>query len=487
MKMSAQRPNFNKAFSICFANRNLLKRGIDDIDYELSDSGKDNITPWDLFRGETGKRCVLLLVLQMKYQIELYRQIKSGEQHNVDLHVQMLLIDCSMPRNSLKVMDNHHKEPRVEDHEETTYAYFDDADIRINCESLVRFVDKFLNFIIEQFKYHTNECLALPTESCIICSSRKDMEEQIEEVTPLLEGFGIFSNDIPDKLETVKVESTPQSSATDKTNISIKFDDTMKAPTLQEEPNYERFSDIVVNKYKILGKYYSDGNVSENDKQHPFLLLYCDKNRVVKAVGCNSVNEALKQASTLCDISENPFPVVFIASTDERKKASSPSVPKRMVKKCGSKIGTEDSPSQVATLMVPEGREPFEVQLLFYLDTGADSGSVGFNLHIIRHFVLTVENINDKLKPAIICEIRVGNHVDADIHVFDVDEHPNWNAISLAVLKKYRMYIDFKNNKVELGRHENVAEVETKDSLQVTFKRDSQMSSLSVESNREDL
>ena len=211
------------------------------------------------------------------------------------------------------------------------------------------------------------------------------------------------------------------------------------------------------------------------------MILYSDTNNVSKVVYCTFVAEVRVQANSLQDISNDPFSVVLISVTDyEFPKIISR---KRMVQKFSSdsscKVGEEETPSLVGTLQTPPGREPFDFPLLFYIDTSADTGSVGYNYHIIKHFILTVENINGSDEPAILCNFIFDNITGEDIQVFDVDEHPKWNAIGLSVLKNYRIYLDIRNGKVKIGKHEDVIEKESEETFQVIFKQETTDKSLS--------
>ena len=253
------------------------------------------------------------------------------------------------------------------------------------------------------------------------------------------------------------------------------------SPTLQEEFSWKRFKATVLEKYNDLKRYYKENFKSFKDKELPVVILYSDTNNVSKVVYCTFVVEVRVQANSLQDISNDPFSVVLISVTDyEFPKIISR---KRMVQKFSSdsscKVGEEETPSLVGTLETPPGREPFDFPLLFYIDTGADTGSVGYNYHIIKHFILTVENINGSDEPAILCNFIFDNITGEDIQVFDVDEHPNWNAIGLSVLKNYRIYLGIRNGKVKIGKHEDVIEKESEETFQVIFKQETTDKSLS--------
>lgn len=488
MKSVIIKSDFGKAYSNCFANRKLLKDKINEVDYDLSDFTRNDITVKDLFRHEKGRQCVLYLVLQMKYQFKLYDQIyRDLDMSNSGEHLHILLNEYNMQWANSKMLEEHKESPRIEERDGTTYACLDDVGVDINCELLVNFVDKSLNLINEQISNHQKQCLI---NFCPICTSIQAFDESTEELTPLLTDFGIYSlanNSFEQESEPFLSDSGYLPGEVASSDSSIEFEESHNSTSLQEDYTWERFNEIVLHLYHTLAEHYSNEDVEHIDES-PVVLLYCNCYGKIKELGFNSLNEAQKQANRLNDIAQDPFPVVLITTTN-RCKSSRPVVPvkKRMVQKLGSKVGTEDSPSLAGMLKVPEGRKPFQTELLFYLDTGADSGSVGYNLHIIKHFVLTVENINGELKPAIICKVNVTSNVDEDIQVFDIDEHPNWNAIGLSVLKNYRVYMDVKNNKVELGKHENVTEKETEDSFQVIFKKDHQMPNFSPNSNGQEL
>ena len=133
--------------------------------------------------------------------------------------------------------------------------------------------------------------------------------------------------------------------------------------------------------------------------------------------------------------------------------------------------GREDTPCIHGTLHTAPGAEHCKFPMLFYMDTGADSGSVGYNYNILKNSVLTACEINDSLEPAILCKVTSNTITGENVQEFDIDENPNWNAIGLSTLKNYITYLDFKNDKLLMRKHEDVTVQETEETTQVTFKK----------------
>jgi hypothetical protein len=312
--------------------------------------------------------------------------------------------------------------------------------------------------------------------------TRMKIEDSDHDTTPLLQDIALCS--ITDEFQNDKTDSIdfhPHDLNNPRDSVELDLTFNEQAATLQEEYSWERCKKIVLKKYKDLKRYYEENVDSFKDMEQPVVILYTDTSGDVKVVNCPSIPEARLTANSLHDISEDSFPVVLISTTDYK----SPNIVsrKRMVQKnnyeSSSKVGEEETPSLPGTLQTPEGRKSFEYQMLFYLDTGADTGSVGYNYHIVKHFIFTVENINGSLEPAILCNFQSAKIVSEEVQIFDVDEHPNWNAIGLSILKNYRIYLDIRNGKVEIGRHEDVVVNETDETFQVIFKKDTVDRSLS--------
>lgn len=461
------------AFQACFKNRSDLVDTINKIDYILSESESNQgrcFTVNDLFLEKSeklGMRCAGLLLQQVRYQYHLLHHIP----HNGDFEI--LLDEFHVDAGCLK----HILSTEVRNHdlsmtETQTFVHITCAETRIpfkpiECQSLVKFTDKFLQLILTKLQDHQNDC---KLEKCNHCTSLS--EEDIEaHSSPLLKDFGVYEFDETDSTDCQEYRDFENPINRMESNVSF---NEQAGPTLQEEFTWEHFRTLVLRKYNDLKKYYEDNFKSFKDEELSVVILYTDTKDVVKVVYCASIAEARIRANSLQDISNDPFSVVLISVTDyEFPKIVSR---KRMVQKLRpdspSKVGEEESPSLLGTLQTPAGRKPFQFPLLFYIDTGADTGSVGYNYHIIKHFILTVENINGSYEPAILCNFVSDNITEEDIQVFDVDGNPDWNAIGLSVLKNYRIYLDIKNGKVKIGKHEDVIEEENEKTFQVIFKQE---------------
>jgi hypothetical protein len=474
--LSPNNSEYFHAFRACFNNRDDLVDTINNVDYILSEIRDRPITINDLFlekNDNLGMRCAKLLLQQVRCQYQLLNHIP----HNGDL--QILLDEFSMDGGCIKHLlsnevTNHVHDLKMSEAQTNVHISFAKTSTRlkpINCQSLVNFTDKFLKLIIKKLQIHQEDCeLGL---SCVRCNSFTDEDIDVHKLTPLLEDFGSYFT-----IDEVQNEETDTTDYRDLTNprdyleLNVSFN--QQAPALQEEYSWERFKDIVLKKYKDLKQHYEENVDYFKDMELPVVILYTDTKGVFKVANCASIPEARLKANSLEDMSKDLFPVVLISTTDYKL----PDIVsrKRMVQKfnfySSSKVGQEDTPSLPGTLQTPPGREPFEFPMLFYLDTGADTGSVGYNYHIIKHFILTVENINGALEPAILCSFNSAKITSEEVQVFDVDQHSNWNAIGLSVLKNYRIYLDIRNGRVEIGRHEDVTENESDETFEVIFKKD---------------
>ncbi len=475
-----------KAFQACFNNRKELLETINNADYYLSDIRHRHITINDLFlekNEDLGMKCAKLLIEQVRYQYQLLNHIP----YNGDLQILLdeFSVDSGLKNLLSNEVTNHVHDLNIPETQTNVHIYLRTSITLepINCQSLVQFTDKFLQLIIKKIQIHQDDCELDPCHRCESCKTLTDEDTDVD-TTPLLKDFGsvyLTMNELQnDETDTTDHQDYPQDLNKLHKYVELNLSFNEQAATLQEEYSWERFKKIVLNKYEDLKRYYEENVESFKDMELPVVILYTDTNGVVKDVNCASISEARLKANSLQDISKDSFPVVLISTTDHKF----PNIVsrKRMVQKfnydSSSKVGEEETPSLAGTLQTPPGREPFEFQMLFYLDTSADTGSVGYNYHIIKHFILTVENINGSLEPAILCNFNSAKITTEEVLIFDVDEHPNWNAIGLCVLKNYRIYLDIRNRRVEIGRHEDVTENESDETFEVVFKKDIVVNSL---------
>ncbi|CAB4027214.1 Hypothetical predicted protein, partial [Paramuricea clavata] len=181
-----------------------------------------------------------------------------------------------------------------------------------------------------------------------------------------------------------------------------------------------------------------------------------------------SNREANGAAYSLEDISKDPFPVVCIKNNDKSTAVSL----KQMKESCSTKVGQKETPSMRGTLHNVRSEEQGGFPLSFKLDTGADSGSVGYNYQIIKNFILTVaRTINAEPEPAILCKVESDTIARGGVQVFDIDEDPDWNAIGLSTLQNYGIFLNFKSGRVVIGKHDDVTVDDSEKEVRVTFKK----------------
>ena len=170
-------------------------------------------------------------------------------------------------------------------------------------------------------------------------------------------------------------------------------------------------------------------------------VAYIDSTGLFKKIANNSVNEAKLRAFNLKDVLRDPFPVVFIALDD---KCSICTRSRKDLKVSFSEVVPKDSPIVRGSLHCTLNDKHCEFPMRFNLDTGADSGSVGYKYDIVKNFILTVDNINGHNEPAVLCKVSIDSIISEDVQVFDIDEDSNWNAIGLATLKKFKVILILK-------------------------------------------
>jgi hypothetical protein len=216
---------------------------------------------------------------------------------------------------------------------------------------------------------------------------------------------------------------------------------------------FERFKDRVVRISKRLDKHYTDKQSELKEKCEAVVIYLTDKGQF-KELRCKSRTEAKREAFNSSDIRKSKFPVVLIKTTD---KSSAFRESRKQVKANSSKVGQIKSPTICGTLHTASGQKQGEFcDIEFQIDTGADTGSVGYNCKIVKDSILTVCVINGNLEPGILGKVTSDVITGDEILVLDVDEDPNWNAIGLETLRNYPIFMDIKNGKVLMGKHEDV-------------------------------
>ena len=217
------------------------------------------------------------------------------------------------------------------------------------------------------------------------------------------------------------------------------------------EKGYTLMRETVLQKYNKLRQYYLKNRSSLKGN---VVIVYTSTTGIIKTVSCATILEARQKAYSLHGVSKDPFPVVFIRANK--------------IKQNSSTVRQEKTPSILGTLHSEQREFP---HFKFYIDTGADEGSVGFNPDIIKDFVFTVANINGSLEPAVLCKFNSECTESEDVHVFDVDKESNWNAIGFSHLEKCVMFLDMKNNICLLRKHRDVTRWETEEETKIIFKK----------------
>ena len=226
---------------------------------------------------------------------------------------------------------------------------------------------------------------------------------------------------------------------------------------------FDETKDDVVSQWKKLKKRY---NEERSISRRKFDVAYIDSNGDFKLLQNNSVSEAKLRAFNLKDISRVSFPVVLIVLDDESLKCTTS---RKKSKVSLSEVGPKDSPTICGSLHCALDDEHCGFSMNFNLDTGADSGSVGYKYDIVKNFILTVDNVNGDLEPAVLCKVSIHSVVGEEVRVFDIDEDRKWNAIGLATLKKFKVFIDIENHRVVMEQHKDVVVSETEETVEVKF------------------
>ena len=194
--------------------------------------------------------------------------------------------------------------------------------------------------------------------------------------------------------------------------------------------SFDEIKDGVVSRWKKLKEHYKE---ELSISRRKFDVAYINSNGDFKILGNNSVGEAKLRAFNLKDITRVPFPVVLIVLDDE---SSACTTARKKSKASLSEVGRKDWPTVHGSLHCTLEDDHCEFPMRLNLDTGADSGSVGYKYDIVKNFILTVDNINGRYEPAVLCKVSVHSIMSEEVQVFDIDEDSKWNAIGLATLKK---------------------------------------------------
>ena len=200
---------------------------------------------------------------------------------------------------------------------------------------------------------------------------------------------------------------------------------------------YTRMRKTVLQKHRELLNHYTENSLKLEGK---VAIVYKNTKGVIKTVYCDKLHEARQKAYSLIDVQKNPYPVVFIDETIQRKK----------------------TPSILAELHARESNFP---DMEFSLDTGADEGSIGFDKDKLKNFTFTADAINksESYEPSVLCKFTTECTEPQDVHVFDVDEDPDWNALGLPLFEKCVVFLDMKNDTCLLRKHEEVIIEETEE------------------------
>ena len=204
---------------------------------------------------------------------------------------------------------------------------------------------------------------------------------------------------------------------------------------------YTFMRETVLQKHQELFNHYTDEHLKAKGK---VAIVYKNTAGDIETVYCDDVRKARQKAYSLNDVQKNPYAVVFI---DKRMKH-------------------EETPSILADLHARERNFP---NMKFKLDTGADEGSISFDESLLKNFTFTVDEINDSNEPAVLCKFKTECTEPQDVHVFDVDKDPDWNAIGLPLLEKCVVFFDMKNDKCLLRKHEDVIIEETEEGRKISI------------------
>ena len=206
---------------------------------------------------------------------------------------------------------------------------------------------------------------------------------------------------------------------------------------------YTFMRETVLQKHQELFNHYTDKRLKAKDK---VAIVYKNTAGDIETVYCNNIFEARQKAYSLNDVQKNPYAVVFI----------------------DKKIKHKETPSILAELHARERNFP---NMKFKLDTGADEGSISFDESLLKNFTFTVDAINEteSYEPAVLCKFTTECTEPQDVHVFDVDKDPDWNAIGLPLLEKCVVFFDMKNNKCLLRKHEDVIIEETEEGRKISI------------------
>ena len=400
------------------------------------------------------------------------------------LCIQKLLGAANMNDNCLKVLlENDPTGVQVGDKDGTTYVSFSGTDTTIKCQSLENLTTilKNLNESISSTPNvgDTLETSLLDLDAHFLHESENNIIPSVQKIAHnFADKIGVGSDDVDYRNSVGATANTCRSEAmaisdnalNEIVGNSSDLSDLSVSPTSSDGISDDQSSDESVvggcfsdfrNNVLRLWKELKERYETKSTRKSQFDLVYFDDTkRDLKVVPNASFSEAKLQAFQLKDICKIYLPIVFIASQDYQSST---------VAQNGSFSGA--GKEQTPTILANLHSEHRKFSVTFYIDTGADSGSVGYNYEIIKHFILTVIDVNNCLEPAVLCKISNDIITEGEVELFDVDGNPNWNAVGLATLKNYRICMDTKENLVEMRKRENVTVRDTGETVEVIFRK----------------
>lgn len=286
------------------------------------------------------------------------------------------------------------------------YLGLDDTPVLL-CDNVIPLLERLVKMISEIIARHISGC---SKKICPVCLNKKLLKKEICQIflfplAPNADG------------------SNGEEELTDKNH---------------ESDDYDEFYKKIKKKYSALKKYMGEKKLKKPKGKEKHCLIYKEQDGTIKHRFFVDKTQALNWCYKNKKSMEKDLPVILTTNRYD----SSPSAHRQKKKARKAVVGREASPNVKAVLRVPWACGTSEPKLMdFFMDTGADGGSVGYDCKVLQGFVFSMEEIEDGEKPVVFGQISIKECNFEEIQSFDVDRDPAWNALGMEQIKHFDVYL----------------------------------------------
>ena len=205
--------------------------------------------------------------------------------------------------------------------------------------------------------------------------------------------------------------------------------DSESTSSFLEAIEYDEFHKEIMARYSALQTYMNEKKLKKPKGEKKQLLIYKEQDGTIKHKFFLNKAQALNWSYENKKTMKQYLPVILTTkrynSTQSRKKKVGKAV-----------VGTEPSPNVKAFLRIPYGTSESNSRD-FFIDTGADGGSVGYDCKVLQCFIFSMEEIENEEMPVVFGQISIQERDFEEIQSFDIDRDPNWNALGMEQIKHF--------------------------------------------------